>query len=44
MDRVSEVEDVRQAHRYLPTRLGVMSMLTVVVGLCALTAPAVRAA
>jgi RND family efflux transporter MFP subunit len=44
MDMVSEVEDVRQAQRYLPIRLGVMSLLTVAAGLCALTAPPVWAA
>lgn len=44
MDRVSEVEDVRQAQRCLLTRLGVMSMLTVAAGLCALTVPPVWAA
>jgi RND family efflux transporter MFP subunit len=44
MDRVSEVEDVRQAQRCLLTRLGVMSLLTVAAGLSALTVPAVWAA
>jgi RND family efflux transporter MFP subunit len=39
MDRVLKVEDMRQAQRCLPTELGVMSMLTVAAGLCALTAP-----
>lgn len=37
MDRVSEVEDVRQATRCLLTRLGAMSMLAVTTGLCVLT-------
>jgi RND family efflux transporter MFP subunit len=41
MDRVSEVEDVRQAQRYLPTGLGVMSILMIAAGLCALTVPPV---
>jgi RND family efflux transporter MFP subunit len=44
MDRVSEVEDVRPAQRYLPTGLGVMSLLTVAAGLCALTVVPVWAA
>jgi RND family efflux transporter MFP subunit len=43
MDRVSKVEDVRWAHRCLPTRLGAIGMLTVAAGLCALTATPVRA-
>src|SRR3989442_15935816 len=37
MGRVSEVQDVRQAQRYLPTGLGVMSILMIAAGLCALT-------
>jgi len=41
MDMVSEVEDVRQAQRYLPTGLGVMSILMIAAGLCALTVPPV---
>jgi len=44
MGRVSEVEDVRQVQRYLPTGLGAMSMLTVAAGLCVLTVPEVWAA
>lgn len=38
MDRVSEVEEVSQAQRYLSTGLGVTRLLTVAAGLCALTA------
>src|SRR6267143_2845732 len=41
MDMVSEVEDVRQAQRYLPTGLGAMSIHTAAAGLCALTVPPV---
>ena len=44
MDRVSEVEHVRQAQRCRPTGLGVMSLLTVAAGLCALTASPLWAA
>ncbi len=44
MDRVSEIEDVRGAQRYLPTGLGMMSLLAVAAGLCVLVVPAVWAA
>ena len=44
MDKVSEVEDVRQAQRCLLTRLGAMSMLTVAAGLCVSTVSPVWAA
>ena len=44
MDLVSEIEDVRQAQRGLPTGLGVMSLLTVAAGLCVQTALPVWAA
>ena len=44
MDLVSNIEDVRQAQRGLLTRLGLMSLLTVAAGLCALTVPPAWAA
>ena len=44
MNMLSESEEVRQAQRCLLPRLGVMSILTVAAGLCALTVPPVWAA
>ena len=44
MDMISEIEEVRQAQRCLLTRLGVMRMLTVAAGLCALMVAPVWAA
>jgi RND family efflux transporter MFP subunit len=44
MDRVSEVEEVRQAQRCLVTGLGMMRMLTVAAGFWVLTVPSVWAA
>jgi RND family efflux transporter MFP subunit len=43
MDRVSEVEDVRQSRTSLLKWPGMMRMLTVAAGLCALTVPSVWA-
>jgi RND family efflux transporter MFP subunit len=43
MDRVSAVEDIRQAQRCLLTGPGVVCLLTVAAGLCALTVPSVWA-
>ena len=44
MDRVSEIEDVRPVPQYLPKGLGVISLLIVATGLCALAAPSLWAA
>ena len=43
MDMLSEVEDVRQSQTSLLKWPGMMRMLTVAAGLCALTAPSVWA-
>jgi RND family efflux transporter MFP subunit len=43
MDRLSKIEDVRQAQRGQVRPLGAMSSLTVAVGLCALTVPSLWA-